>query len=329
MTTTCNDWTMTWTSAAQAIYALLPYTDKKERYTLTDVMGVSGHAFRINIHPADVNAAGPTMFDPEQLLEDGLHLLGFSTEPLHGFSTPATPEQLREAIEFAQASIDRGLPVIGWSLFVPEFGLIYGYDDEKQELYCRDPRQDGALPYAKLNELPMKFVYMLRVTDSQDVDPLEAWTKGLRSIIEFARGQAPTLSAEYKHGLAGYDAWMEAFRHRTVDPFGNAYNTAVVCCAREFGVRFLESFPERWTGDSEREEALRRLGAEAAKHYGAVAEALRGLQRLFPFPQGGEPNDPASASEAEALLKAAKAAEEQGGVALERMYEALTRECVS
>ncbi|CAH8712147.1 hypothetical protein WDD9_003131 [Paenibacillus melissococcoides] len=179
---------------------------------------MSGHAFRINIHPADVNAAGPTMFDPEHLLEHGLHLLGFGTEPLHGFPTPATPEQLREAIEFAQASIDRGLPIIGWSLFIPEFGLIYGYDDEKQELSCPDPCQDGALPYAKLNELPLKFVYMLRVTDSYDVDPLQAWTKGLKSIIEFARGQAPTMSAEYKHGLAGYDAWIEAFRHRTVDP---------------------------------------------------------------------------------------------------------------
>ncbi|WP_374019509.1 hypothetical protein ABU162_07430 [Paenibacillus thiaminolyticus] len=76
MIATSNDWTMTWTSAVQAIYALLPYTDKKDRYTLTDVMGVSGHAFRINIHPADVNAAGPTMFDPGQLLEHGLHLLG-------------------------------------------------------------------------------------------------------------------------------------------------------------------------------------------------------------------------------------------------------------
>ncbi|MBG9794842.1 hypothetical protein ABD76_21105 [Paenibacillus dendritiformis] len=163
-----------------------------------------------------MNAAGPTMFDPEQR---------------------------REAIEFAQASIDRGLPVIGWSLFVPEFGLIYGYDDEKQELYCRDPQQDGALPYTKLNELPMKFVYMLRVTDSDDVDRLEAWTKGLRSIT--------------------------------------------------------------------------------------VAEALRGLQRLFPFPHGGEPNEPAIASEAEALLMAAKRAEEQGAAALERMYEALTGKCVS
>lgn len=60
-----------------------------------------------------------------------------------------------------------------------------------------------------------------------------------------------------------------------------------------------------------------------------VAEALRGLQRLFPFPHGGEPNEPAIASEAEALLMAAKWAEEQGAAALERMYEALTGECVS
>ncbi|MDU5141924.1 MAG: hypothetical protein E6230_07065 [Paenibacillus dendritiformis] len=150
----------------------------------------------------------------------------------------------RETIEFAQASTDQGLPVIGWSLFRPEFGLNDGYDDEKQELYCRDPQQDGALPYTKRNELPMKFVCMLRVTDSDDADRLEARTKGLQPI-----------------------------------------------------------------------------------HRGGGA--LRGLQRLFPFPHGGEPNEPAIASEAEALLMAAKWAEEQGAAALERMYEALTGECVS
>ncbi|GAA4829320.1 hypothetical protein GCM10023310_02790 [Paenibacillus vulneris] len=316
-----RSWDKTYTAAAQSIYAALQYTDKKDDYSLIDVMGLTGHAFRINIHPADVSPAGPTMFSPMELLEKGLNLLGFRCEQLHGFRTPAPPEKLEQAIRFAQETIDRGIPAIGWSLFIPEFGVIYGYDDELQELYCKDPSHDGPLPYAKLNELPLNFVFMLRILESVPSDPVQALTAALERAIQFAHEEAPTLSKEYRHGLAGYDAWIQAFRSRTVNPFGNAYNAEVVGDAREFAAQFLKTLPDRWSGVKEIGEPFRELAREAGEHYEQVAEVFRQFQLRFPHPHGGEPNDPEQAREAIRLLELAKQSEASGVAVLERMYE--------
>jgi len=318
-----RSWEKTFTAAAQSIYALLQYTDKKEMYTLVDVMGLTGHAFRMNIHPNDVSPAGPTMFSPTELLEKGLGTLGFTCEQLYGFRTPAPVEKLEEAIKFAQESIDRGIPAIGWSLFIPEFGVIYGYDDEKQELYCKDPSHDGPLPYAKLNELPLNHVFMLRIRDSYSVDAVAAWKEALDRIVQFARGQAPILSEEFRHGLAGYDAWIQAFRGGNVNPFGNAYNAEVVGDAREHAARFLRTLSEKWQGVSVLDDRIRQLADEAAEYYDKVAEAFIEFQRLFPHPHGGEPNDPVNAEEAIRLLEQAKADESSGVAVLERMREEL------
>ncbi|WP_159886919.1 hypothetical protein [Paenibacillus puerhi] len=320
---TARSWEKTFTAAAQSMYAILQYTDKKDAYTLVDLMGLSGHAFRINIHPQDVSPAGPTMFSPTELLEKGLRILALTSEQLHGFRTPAPPEKLEEAVKFAQETIDRGIPAIGWSLFIPEFGVIYGYDDEKQELHCKDPSQDGPLPYSKLNELPLNFVFMLRVRDSIPVDRMQALQTALKNIVSFAHEEAPTLSKEFRHGLAGYDAWIEAFRNRTVNPFGNAYNAEVVGDAREFAVQFLRSLPGTWSGETGLSSQMDALAEEAANHYEEVAEAFRVFQCLFPHPHGGEPNDTKNAEAAIALLERAKENETLGVAVLERLHKQL------
>lgn len=319
-----RSWEKTFTAAAQSMYALMQYTDKKEMYTLVDVMGLTGHAFRMNIHPNDVSPAGPTMFSPTELLENGLNILGFTCEQLYGFRTPAPVEKLEEAVKFAQEAIDRGIPVIGWSLFIPEFGVIYGYDDEKQELYCKDPSHEGALPYAKLNELPLNFVFMLRIQDSIPVDPKQAWKDALDRIVQFAHEQAPTLSEDFRHGLAGYDAWIQAFRNRTVNPFGNAYNAEVIGDAREFAAHYLRTLSGKWPGICDLDNRIRQLAKGAAEHYDKVAEVFVEFQQLFPHPHGGEPNDPANAEVAIRLLEQAKLDEASGVAILERMREELT-----
>jgi hypothetical protein len=47
MTAATRDWSRTWTSAASAIYEAVRYTDKS--FSLVDVMGYTGHAFRLNM----------------------------------------------------------------------------------------------------------------------------------------------------------------------------------------------------------------------------------------------------------------------------------------
>ncbi|WP_240764884.1 hypothetical protein [Paenibacillus dendritiformis] len=73
-----RDWNVTWTSAAAAVHGAVSYTDKKH-LSLVDVMGYTGHAFRMNIDPGTINAAGPTSFPGGYILRRNLCNLGFTS----------------------------------------------------------------------------------------------------------------------------------------------------------------------------------------------------------------------------------------------------------
>ncbi|WP_231571612.1 hypothetical protein [Gordoniibacillus kamchatkensis] len=147
MAASAKDWSRTMTSAAGAIYGAVRYTDKSH-LSLVDVMGYTGHAFRLNIDPKQVNAAGPTSFPGGYILRRNLCNLGFIS-CLADAATPIAPEKLERTISLVQQSLDRGVPAIAWDLFIPEFGLIYGYDDEKQLFHGKDVSKDGTLSYAE------------------------------------------------------------------------------------------------------------------------------------------------------------------------------------
>ena len=75
MDTTMEPVRLTWSPSAQAVYGLLQYTDKKNLYSLADIMFITNSAFMINIHPESVSGAGPTMFSP--LPYDGERVIGY------------------------------------------------------------------------------------------------------------------------------------------------------------------------------------------------------------------------------------------------------------
>src|SRR5690606_23799952 len=112
------------------IHGAVSYTDKKH-LTLSEVMGYTGHAFRMNIDPVSVNLAGPTSFPGGYILRRNLCNLGF-TSNLADPDKPIAPEKIEKTMALVQDSIDRGIPAISVDLFLPEFGLIYGYDDDQQ-----------------------------------------------------------------------------------------------------------------------------------------------------------------------------------------------------
>ncbi|MCZ8519228.1 MULTISPECIES: hypothetical protein [Paenibacillus] len=317
---------MTWTSAAQAIWNVVRYTDRGE-LTLTEVMGYTSHAFRININPANVDVAGPTSFPWQRLFSEGLAQLGYrsacaESAPL----TPPTDDELEKALVLAQRSIDRGIPAIAWDLFIPEFGVLYGYDDEKREFQARDVQQDGTLPYTLLGRGRIGELFVLTIEEPLPLtlDRRAMLPGALNMIIRHAKEDDNGEHAcSHRNGLAGYDAWIEALGSGNVSPMGNAYNAAVVCDARFHAAAFLGGLADVWTGDSPLHGTVRRLAGEAERHYRRVHRALAGLLPLFPFPQGGTPNDPAVAAEAAGLLREAQSAEAQGVALLEELRAAL------
>ncbi|MFD2043545.1 hypothetical protein ACFSTA_04060 [Ornithinibacillus salinisoli] len=313
-----KDWTRTWTSAAGAIYGAISYNENND-FSLVDVMGLTGHAFRINIDPIQVNAAGPTSFPGGYVLRRNLCNLGYIS-CLADSETPIVPDKLEKTIALIQDSIDRGYPAICYDLFIPEFGLIYGYDDETQEFFAKDVSQDGVVSYEKFADVNF-VLFATTISEKLPHSKYEMLRMALDMIVDHTRGNEWThmFKDNYAIGLSGYDAWINVMEKRSADPSGNAYNAAVVSDAREFAVKFLQELMEKWDGENVVERSVRKLAAEASKHYSVVADSLVELRLMFPFPQGGNPQDPEVADRAIRLLRRAQEAESQGIKILERL----------
>ncbi|GGA12598.1 hypothetical protein GCM10008018_67030 [Paenibacillus marchantiophytorum] len=314
-----RDWTKTLSSAASTIYGSISYTDKKS-FSLIDVMGIAGHAFRLNIDPIEVNVAGPTSFPGGYIFRRNLCNLGF-TSNMGEASVPVSPDMLEKTIALIQRSVDKGYPAIAFDLFTPEFGLIYGYDDDKQLFYAKDVSQDGTLSYSQFGQPKIPVLFLITIEDSLAHSKYEILRMSLDMIVDHARGRewAHMFKDRYVQGLKGYEAWIEAMEKRSADEFGNAYNAAVAADAREFAAEYLREMALKWDGSNVVERNVRTHAAEAAAHYAVVAEALGELRDMFPFPEGGTPKEPATADRAIALLLQAKESETKGVEVLEKL----------
>jgi len=315
-----KDWTRSWTSAAMAIHGAVSYTDK-HHFTLVDVMGITGHAFRINIDPDHIDVAGPTMFPGGFIIRRNLCNLGFISN-LSDTVKPYTPEKVEKVLALIQQSIDKGYPAIAFDLFIPEFGLLYGYDDERQIFHAKDVSKEGTISYTEFVE-KRNMLWVTTISESLPHSKYEILRMALDMIVDHTRGREwqHIFEGQYAIGLAGYDAWIACMERRGADPFGNAYNIGVVSDAREFAAKYLRELSIRWDGVNVVERTVRRLASEASAHYEQTAAGLVEMREMFPFPQGGQPDDPATADRAVALLRTAKAAEEKGIAVLESLLD--------
>jgi hypothetical protein len=322
-----TDYTVTWTTAAQAMANMIHYTDKKH-WDLVDIMGYTALAFKINIHAENVCISGPTTsFDWGSTFARGMNNLGFTCKYEGTITdTPVAPTLLdvEAGLTLAQRSIDRGIPVMSWDLFEPDFGVIYGYDDDAQLLSCKDIAKEGTLPYMKLGHGQIGELFVFAIESSFDADKYESLCDALEMAIDHAR--VPVIRKDgqpFRTGIAGYDAWKEAFAARTVVDFFNAYNLAVVGDAREFAAEFLRKISTEWEEEQICGREMCELAFAASENYQRAADALGQMRQMFPFPQGGEPNKPDQAEAAISLLELAKVAEENGVGRLEELLAVL------
>ena len=289
------------------------------RTDLTDMMGYTGHAFRIQVDPLRARGAAVTAYDWGPVLTEGLRHAGLLCRYKGGPGCiDPSPELSVEAVDLVQQSIDRGVPAIVWDLFLPEFGLLYGYDDDRSALYGKDLYQTGTIAYEQLRGGRTGEMFVLALTGQLPVRPADALRGMLAMTLahweERVHGQPPH---PFRAGPAGYDAWIEAFRSGHVEPNGNAYHAHQLYDAREFAVAFLCRLHDSWGDDSSRRDReVRALARKSAEHYAEAVKALRKLRVLFPDPYGGEPNVARNARTAIWVLQYAKTQEEQ---AMERL----------
>lgn len=332
-----------WTTAAVAMYGLTEYTQR--RFSMSMVMGLTGHAFRISVVPGDVHIAGPTMFDFARLLPEGMRNLGYETKVVSQFTraehgpnanqvaptllAPGArekrklPDKLPEALSLIHEAIDRGQAVLCWDLFIPEFGLIYGYDTEKREFQAGDNcAHDKPISYEHLGRGLLEDLFVMAIEKPLETDQKSMLTGALQTILKHYRAEAEEADcSSCAYGLAAYDAWRQAFEQKSVEPNGNAYTTAVAQDARRHASLFWTEIAETWTDASF--DSIRPLVRESSRLYEQIADEFALLAKMFPFPAGGQPNDPPHAQEAIAAIGRIQEKERDAVALLEEMQKKL------
>jgi len=121
-------WVPRWASHVGCIKGCLNYLD----IDVSDawLFGATGHAFVLNISPG-LCPSGPTDWDTRPFLSLG-HNIGYLVENVDEYC-PKQNRYLREvqeqAWEFIRRALDKNLPCYGWELDIPEYFVIYGYDE--------------------------------------------------------------------------------------------------------------------------------------------------------------------------------------------------------
>ncbi|MCE5168250.1 sigma-70 family RNA polymerase sigma factor [Paenibacillus profundus] len=295
--------------------------------SLTDVMGLSGHAFSLYATP-DIGLSSAYAFDWAKTMRFGWSNLGYSAVIFGGAGlTLRQPDELIGAMEQMQDSIMRGTPIVAWNVASAEFGLICGFDDRASEWMVTDTTVSGKrLPYDKLGRNHPDAEWFAVIPGTRH--PV-SWRDTLNRVfvqaVRHIRGHEKAILPGCAVGLDAYVTWIEAFQESKIaDPLSVAYHAAYTAEARRNAARFLQA---RLT-DGTMNNVCRE--AEPAVHhayvsYTTVAEAWAALSRLFPLPFGGNSLGPGPAERAVRLLERAVAEERQAVDALEEAADWLER----
>jgi len=92
------------------------------------LFGATGHAFVIHVHH-HVCPSGPTTWNSQALSQLGRNV-GYETQAVSGTRCEGSFAQTQaRAWDFVKHAIDQGLPCYGRKLNMPEYYVVFGYDD--------------------------------------------------------------------------------------------------------------------------------------------------------------------------------------------------------
>lgn len=309
----------TWNSAAASIHEMLGYIGPSP--SLPMVMGMSGLSFRLIILPQDIHIAGPTAYNFKEVLTRGLQHMGYRSHAVEALASEAglnanlvDPAMLEEkakgkrllnprlvrALSLIRYSIHRGIPAVVWDLHIPEFGLIYGYDDAARTLYGTDFIKSGTVPYDHVGRGVNQEVFVLAAESDSMIREMNL-RAALTDVLAHYRGEDPYSLPNTVSGLAAYGVWREALEYRRVEPNGHAYNIAVLWDARRYASEFFKELSLKWASIP-RYSSLIPFCLQAEELYRNMSQKLNTLAELFPFPDGGLPNEKLHADQAISIL---------------------------
>lgn len=279
-------------------------------YSMAEIMGLTGLAFRLQIHQPQLDLFEVNAFNWRRTFTKGLLNLGFAARSIgDGRLIPQTSEMLIEAFSFIHHSIGLGQPVIVWGVKMPFFALIHGYDDTQKLFYISGLFEQQTLDY---NELGLNWsadLFVISLGNPYPVTPVEALRGALSMVIMHFEEHESPLHPGYVLGIRAYDAWINALSSDHIDPLSHAYQVWCVSSARHFACQFLELISER---TQDYGEPVCTLASNAASFYRHAAEALYKLRGLYPFPSGGNHSDVSVREQGLAILEQVKEDEQNG-----------------
>ena len=318
-------WSPKWVSHLGCIKGCLDYLGIE----VSDawLYGGTGHAFVINLHE-QVCPSGPTAWKTVKLFELGKNL-GYRLDGVFGFKQQGDFAELQKrAWEHAQQAIDQGRPCYGWELEIPEFYVVYGYDDGDDDTiagyYYSGPGCDegkGPKRWQELGDTGIGVLELYSVWPGEVADDATTVREALTFALEHAANPEEWIFEGYRAGLEGYDNWMGALQAGKASDMGMRFNTGLWLECRKNAVGFLAEAKERLAGRAD------ALFDEALAHYTVVSESLGKVAEVYPwtFEASDEdvlPVDDKSRAAVEAL-QAAKGAEAAGLQTLGKIVQAL------
>ena len=269
-------WEPRWVSHIGCIKGCLNYLNNP----ISDawLYGATGHAFVLNIC-GNLCPSGPTNWDTRMFRQLGKNI-GYDLEGVSGWKGKQDLAQLQiQAWEHVKNALDQEIPCYGWELLIPEFYVIYGYDDTGY--YISGPDCDegiGPVPWQKLGTSKIGVVEVSSVRITQPPDDRKVVKEALAYAIE--HGLEPDKYTEHHcfGGLKGYDVWIRSVEKGLAPAFGLAFNTAVWTECRKFAVGFLKEAKERLD-----DTILNPLFEKAIALFTLVSHNLDIVKQAYPF----------------------------------------------
>ncbi|GAA0315327.1 hypothetical protein GCM10008967_02320 [Bacillus carboniphilus] len=279
---------------------------------LSDVMGYTGQAFRIQVSK-EVDVSSSYVYDWGWVLKIIADTFQTKYSYIGKPNAIPTPDLLLQSLDLIQHSIELGEPTIVWNLTNYEFGLIYGFDNKKKVLTFADSTHTNlTVPYEKIGRTPVPelFVGTLHVSSCQK----PRITTCIENIVNHARGKEPKIDG-FTQGLAAYDTWIEAIEGGYANSIGHAYQIALMTEDREHAVHFLGKI-----ASIHNEQPWIQM---ALSHYKKVHDIFLALYPSFPYGLPGIKMD--IKKRTITLLRQAKEHEEK---AIENLEKYLLRKSV-
>jgi hypothetical protein len=179
------------------------------------MMGASGFAFRIFANKVMCPSA-MSVFDFSSILPQSVEQNGYHCNYISRYWGEAHIEKNKQQeahIEIVKA-IDRNVPAIVWDIANVEWGLIIGYDEEKQ-IYdtLTNEGESHPLPYENLGHNGINILSVTIPDQKNRRTREEIIHNSLKTAIVHAEQKETFERSDYQDGLPAFDLWATLFDH--------------------------------------------------------------------------------------------------------------------